>query len=310
MLEKVRKILDRLELTVTYEAPKYLAVSTGYRGGDTPTGVQCYELNVYDCVLGRAYTWIQFVSEVKKISAKDAEAWLSGVEIENGEDEDERIDKIQMGRTLAEEDYNDLVKSYQFFLNRGIDASVLEYFDAGLAQSGPMYGRVVFKIRNDKGKLIGVVGRDALNRTAKNPNLAKWKNKGPKAEWVYPRLERTGEAIAATGQIIVVESLGDTLALCDAGIWQVVCNFGLYISPARTAYILKKNPKEIFIALNNDLDKKTDWGQQASEKMKNKLNAFFSEDKLIISPPDKGDFGEMSRKEIQDWAERMGVKHG
>ncbi len=296
MLEKIHTILDRLEYPIGYNGPNYVSTTALFRGGDNPNAVLCYDDGPYDQIEGKKYQWPEFVAKVKKITIKEAEEWLKGAEVEDGEEREE-AHLIKLPKTLVESDYADLVKSYKFFLDRGISEEVLDYYQAGLAQGGPMYGRVTFKIRDDKGKLIGVAGRDALKRDL----AVKWKNKGQKSEWVYPTFDKNTAAIKETRQIVLVESIGDMLALSNAGIWQVLVNFGLYISPARLAYFLKMNPAQIFIGLNDDDDKKENWGQVAGGKLIKKLESFFFRDKIINAPPFSGDFGAMKPEEILQW---------
>ena len=307
MLDKIRNRLDRLGITVNYVGGNYCAISTEYRGGNNPNGAWCYESNVWDAIESRFLTWEKFVSICKKISEADAKKWLTGTDVDDGEYEEQDKEKIKVQKFLVESDYADLVKSYDFFLRRGISKETLDYMGGGLAQNGPLYGRIVFKIRNEKGKLIGAAGRDALNRGERG--VVKWKLKGSKSDWIYPAFERNIEAIRQTGQIIIVESIGDVLQLCDSGYWNVLCNFGLSLSAARLSFLLKINPTSIFIALNDDADSLENRGQIAAAKIKLKLSTFFSSGKIINAPPSKGDFGEMNKEEISNWVNKFGVKY-
>jgi hypothetical protein len=307
MLDKIRNRLDRLGIAVNYVGGNYCAISTEYRGGNNPNGAWCYESNVWDAIESRFLTWEKFVSICKKISEADAKKWLTGTDVDDGEYEEQDKEKIKVQKFLVESDYADLVKSYDFFLRRGISKETLDYMGAGLAQNGPLYGRIVFKIRNDKGKLIGAAGRDALNRGERG--VVKWKLKGSKSDWIYPAFERNIEAIRQTGQIIIVESIGDVLQLCDSGYWNVLCNFGLSLSAARLSFLLKINPTSIFVALNDDADSLENRGQIAAAKIKIKLSTFFSSDKIINAPPSKGDFGEMNKEEISNWVNKFDVKY-
>ncbi len=310
MLEKTKRILERLEIPVTYQGQDYVACSTEYRQGNTSTGLLCRDTHVFDVVSQQRMDWVQLVSKVKRISESDAKKWLAGAEIQSGEEEfEEKVDKIEMEKTLNEADYQ-TVKSYDFFLKRGLSKETLDFFGVGLAMGGGMYGRVIAKIRDERGKLIGVTGRDVLGRHEKG--LAeKWKHKGKKSKWIYPCFEKNLEAIQRTGQIILVESLGDAYALCEAGYWNVLCLFGLSISSEKISHILKMNPKMIFLALNNDNDKEENRGQIGAEKVAKKLQAFFEQKKIVNAPPTRGDFGDMlkegGKEEIWEWAEQYGV---
>jgi hypothetical protein len=309
MLDKIRNRLDRLGIAVNYIGGNYCAISTEYRGGNNPNGAWCYENNIWDAIESRFLTWEKFVSICKKISEVDAKKWLAGADIDDGEQEQEEEvkEKIKVQKVLVESDYADLVKSYDFFLRRGISKETLDYVGAGLAQNGPLYGRIVFKIRDDKGKLIGAAGRDALNRGERG--VVKWKLKGSKSDWIYPAFEKNLDAIQRTKQIIIVESIGDVLQLCESGIYNVLCNFGLSFSSSRLSFLLKINPTSIFLGLNDDAESLENRGQIAAAKIKVKLSTFFAEDKIINSPPSKGDFGEMNKDQILNWADSFGVKY-
>lgn len=305
-LAQIEEILERLGLTSNYRGQNYVATSTEFRGGDNPTGLLCFSENLWDQIESKRYSWPQFVSKVKNISIKDAEKFLSGFHIDDGEVK-VKEEKLKVERFLNEIDYSNTIPSYKFFLDRGIKKETLDYFGIEFAQSGPMYGRLIVKIRNKTGKLIGVAGREALNR----PNSEKWINKGPKVEWVYPCFDKNIKAIQGTKQIILVESIGDMLSLCNSGIWQVLCLFGLSISPPKLAHIVSQNPNQIFLGLNDDSNKKdgVNRGQVAVEKLEKKLSVFFDSSKIIRAKPSKNDFGDQAINENLIWAEKFGVKY-
>lgn len=308
MSDKIKNRLDRLGLPSNYMGNGYIATSTEYRGGDSATGTWCYENNVWDAIESRFLTWEKFVSICKKISEANAKEWLAGADFEDGKHEEEVKEKVKMEKFLVEQDYEKLVKSYYFFLKRGISAEVLDQFGAGLAQGGPMNGRVIFKIRDKKGKLIGVTGRDVLNRAEKNENFAKWKIKGPKSEFIYPFFEP--DVFRRTGQIILCESVGDAISLWNDGIKQVLVTFGVSISAKLISHILAQNPDQIFVSLNNDSDKDENRGQIGAEKVIKKLLPFFSRDKIINAPPFQGDFGDQGQipGENLRWAAKYKIK--
>jgi DNA primase len=309
MLYKIRNILERLDYPINYVGQNYISTTALFRSGDNQLALVCYEGNVWDQVEGTAYKWPKFVAMVKGISLTDAELWLGGIEIEDGNEREEKVEKIKVEKVLVESDYEGGVKSYKFFLDRGISKETLDEVGAQLCQGGGFNGRIIFKIRNEKGKLVGVAGRDALNRSASNPNIPRWKLRGSKSDWIYPMFEKNLEAIRRTRQIIIVESVGDCLSLMDVGIYNVLCNFGLSLSAARLSFLLKINPTSIFVALNDDADSLENRGQIAAAKIKLKLSTFFSSDKIINAPPSKGDFGEMNKEEISNWVNKFGVKY-
>jgi len=300
MSEKIRNRLERLGLPVNFSGNSYLATSTEYRNGDNPRGVWCYENNVWDAIESRFLTWEKFVSICKKITEADAKKWLAGADVEDGEHE-EKEERIELPKKLREEDYQ-LIRSYDFFLKRGISRETLDAYGAGLCQSGSFYGRVCFPIRM-KGILKGITGRDVLKREG----ASKWKIKGPKNEFIYPLFEP--DIFKKTRQVVLVESVGDSLSLWNDSIKQNLVTFGTNLSAKLLGFLLTVNPETIFVSLNNDLEG-VNRGQIGAEKIIKKLSSFFSQEKIVNAPPFEGDFGDQGQiiGRNLEWAAQYGVK--
>ena len=303
MLDKIINILERLEYPINYRGASYLATTALFRDGDNPRALLVYEDGLFDQIEVKKYSWPEFVSKVKKCSIKDANSWLNGAEIKSDEIQDLDKLKVKMPDKLFEKDYEGLIKSYKFYLDRGISKETLDNFGAGLAQGGPMYGRICFCIRDKDGTLRGAAGRDVLNRDPKK----KWKIKGKKSEFIYPYFDP--KVFSQTGQICLVESIGDCLSLWNSGIKQVICIFGLSISQKVLSFIVSENPDKIFISLNNDFDKDSNRGQNAAEKIISKLSIFFDASRIINSPPTNSDFGEQSISQNIEWAKKYNINY-
>lgn len=301
MLDKIANILERLEYPINYRGANYLATSALFRDGNNPRAILVYQDGLFDQIEVKKYSWPDFIAKVKKCSIKDANLWLSGIEIKESESEEPDKIKIDIPKTLCESDYEGLIKSYKFYLDRGISKQTLDDFGAGLAQGGPMYGRICFCIRDNNGKLQGAAGRDVLNRDMSK----KWKIKGKKSEFIYPLFQP--EIFSKTKQICLVESIGDCLSLWNAGVKQVICIFGLNLSQKVLSFIVSQNPDKIFISLNNDFEKDENRGQNGAKKILTKLNLFFDNSKIINSPPILGDFGEQNIEKNIEWAEKYNV---
>src|SRR5690606_29717739 len=103
---------------------------------------------------------------------------------------------------------------------------------------------------------------------------AKWKHIGAKRNWVFPLYmyaERNGkkyypvqEAISKTKEVILVESIGDMLALWEYGIQNVLVTFGLTLPSKLCSYLMGLNLKRVIIATNNDFNKDKNRGKIAS----------------------------------------------
>lgn len=194
-------------------------------------------------------------------------------------------------RVFSRDILKDLVKDYDFYKNKGINEKILETLYSGVAVKGLLKDRYVFPIFNLKGQIHGFTGR-----TLKNAN-PKWKHVCPKSHWVYPAYFNETN-LKECNAVILVESIGDMLALMNAGIMNVLVLFGTNLHQSVLSYLIGKNPNKIYISTNNDTH---GVGQESSKKIRNKLANFFSEDKLEIKLPTKKDFGEMDSVEIKEF---------
>jgi len=100
------------------------------------------------------------------------------------------------------------------------------------------------------------------------------------------------------GTIILVESIGDMLSLMECGIYNCVPCFSLDMSSMVFYNLIRLNPKQIIVSLNNDENNR---GQDGMVKIKKRLDNFFSN--VIIKCPEKNDYNEMlvesGKKSIQ-----------
>ena len=190
-----------------------------------------------------------------------------------------------------------LVKKHEFWNKRGISDNTMEVFEGGILKEGRMKGRYVFPIFNKDRQLIGVAGRDILNRDEKM--CPKWKLVGDKVNWKYP-LQVNSHILSEQKTVILVESIGDMLALWEAGIRNTIVTFGLNLSTGILNTLLILNPNKIYISFNND-SLNNNAGNLAAEKTKDKLLKHFDKHQISISLPSKKDFGEMSKEEINQW---------
>ena len=102
--------------------------------------------------------------------------------------------------------------------------------------AGKLKDRYVFPVFDKMDRLIGAAGRD-LN----NSSPIKWKLIGEKSFWVYP-FKYNNEYIKKEKSVFLVESIGDMLALWEAGIKYTLVLFGLTVS---------SKIKQILIGTNN-----------------------------------------------------------
>jgi hypothetical protein len=191
-----------------------------------------------------------------------------------------------------------LKKDHQYWIDRNVSAETIEAFQGGLASLGKMKNRYVFPIFNSKTDIIGFSGRDITNESK-----IKWKHLGDKSSWCYPTFLNI-ENLKSEKQVFLIESIGDCLALWDAGIKNTIVTFGLDVSISILNLLLKLDPDKINISFNND-SQKNNAGNQAADKALNKLSRYFDRKQLNIRLPTKKDFGEMCVNEIIEWKNKI-----
>lgn len=191
-----------------------------------------------------------------------------------------------------------LTKDHSYWEGRNISKETVEIFEGGVANSGQMANRYVFPIFDSFGDVIGFTGRLLKEFNSSTP-VPKWKHVGSVSNWCYP-LKYNLENIQEKKKVILVESIGDMLSLWNVGIKNVVVTFGLKISRALVLLLLRLDIQTIYIAFNNDSHNNFA-GNNATKEEKSKLLFHFDENQIKIAIPEKNDFGDMSKKEIQAW---------
>ena len=276
-----------------------------YRGGTNPTALLIYK---------DTGVWTDFVKNSPCLPLKDL---VSATLKTNDSEEISKIfdsnslsnqssntkPKVSSEKIYPEEILTRLLPHYIFYKKKGIDEECLSHLKCGLATSGNMYQRFVFPIYNSEGKIHGFSGRDMLN----SEDRPKWKLLGKKNNWVYPAyMSVNGEliykdSIIEAKSVILVESIGDMLALHSCGYKNTLVTFGTSISSKLLCFILGMGLDKVYISLNNDSDKESNRGRIGSLKILIKLLNYFSFEKLFISPPSSNDFGDMTCEEIHQW---------
>lgn len=213
----------------------------------------------------------------------------------------EKIEKIEMEKIYPESDLEKLLPMTTFYEKRGISAKTQSMFNCGYAGGGKMYRRIVFPIYNLEGQIHGFSGRTVLD----SDSTAKWKHLGRKTNWVYPH-KTSNKSIEENDEVILVESIGDCLALYENGYQNVLVTFGLDASSKLVSYLNSFDLKRIIIATNNDQDKKVNSGGNAAIKTVAKLSQIFDLSIIKINPPLSNDFGDMQRENMSftDWYSR------
>lgn len=292
----IREILDKLGYKYT-ESEKSFHMLPLYRDSDNTTALAVFKEN------GR---WIDFVEGTQgdiqsliKRTLNHQNPNYKGEFTKDFKFSPNKIleDRIQFQKIIPLEYIDNLESDHNYWINRGIDKDILTLFKSGVCNNGMMKNRYVFPIFNSSNKLIGLSGRDLTN-SDKRP---KWKHVGQKTTWDYPSFINLS-LLKETRKVILVESIGDMLALWNAGIRNTLITFGVSVGNGVLNLLLKIEPKIVIIAFNNDTNKKDNPGFNNALKVRTKLNKFFDKRRIHIKLPNDGDFGDMNKQEIQQWA--------
>jgi len=204
---------------------------------------------------------------------------------------------MQVDQFFDHDEVETLLPHYKFYNNKAISDCTLKLYNAGFSMSGKMNGRFVFPVYDENAKVIGITGRHLLWKSTSS--ISKWKHIGKKASWIYPiNLKVNGEskfqnAVETKKEIVLIEGVGDSLALSEQNIYNHLVIFGLEISSKQIAYLMSQNLNKITISTNNDSEKISNRGLEAAIKIYLKLTNFFDVSKLEIRLPLSKDFGEM-----------------
>ena len=265
-----------------------------YRDGDNQTAVKIYK---------NTGVWMDFVENkgskpfeaLVKLTVKDSKDLsdiLGNVKSQNITTYCKK-EKIHMEKIYPKDSLDKLFPNYNFYLKRKISESTQKAFNVGLAGVGKMYRRMVFPIYDEHHQIIGFSGR----KVDENNNYPKWKHIGRRNNWVYPAFNKdagTNEEIELKKEVILVESIGDAMALYEQGIKNVLVMFGLSVNSHIINYLNSKSINRIFISTNNDRNGRENRGFTAAIKTFIKLSAYFDLDRLIVKFPTApyNDFGD------------------
>jgi hypothetical protein len=284
-----------------------------YRGGTNPTALLIYkDTGVWTDFVrssGASLPFKDLVSATLKTNdPNDLKDFLSGISTER---QQEHQDKMAAEKIYPDSILNKLLPHYIFYNKKGIDSSILTNLKSGLATEGAMYQRYVFPIYNSIGQIHGFSGRDMLNKDGR----PKWKLVGKKSEWVYPAYVQIDSElyfynkILENKSVILVESIGDMLALHSCGIYNCLVMFGTSLSSKLVGFLLSLDLKYICVSLNNDSNKDYNSGRIGSIKSIIKLLNYFPVSSLKLHLPTSNDFGEMSKEEIESWHKEIENQH-
>jgi hypothetical protein len=186
-------------------------------------------------------------------------------------------EKIEMEKVYPKSSLEKLLPIRTFYEKKGISEATQKIFECGYAGDGKMYRRIVFPIYDLNNQIHGFSGRTVIEDDKNFYNVPKWKHMGRKTNWVYPH-HLAHKNIEESGEVILVESIGDCMALYEAGFKNVLMLAGLDISSKVMSYLNSFNLDKIIVSMNNDKHKETQ---------------IYDLDQICINPPLANDFGDM-----------------
>lgn len=271
-----------------------------YRGGDNTTALKIYK---------NSGVWTDFATGSSKsypfqrlveltLDTKDSYVVNKYVKF-NPENiiHVQNKEKIEMEKIYPELILDNLLPHLDFYSSKMISKDTLDFYKCGYATSGQLFRRIVFPIYNQFGQIHGFSGRAVF--WEKSSEFPKWKHIGKRADWVYPiNLKRNNvleakEEVEKRHSIIIVESIGDSMALFEHGYKNNIVTFGLGISSKLSAALVGLSPDKIIIASNNDSDGDINHGLISACKTFLQLSSIFDYSKLEIRLPLKNDFFDM-----------------
>jgi len=291
-LNNIEEVLSKLGYNLKTENSKYWRAQAIYRQGDNNNALRINKETGYfnDFVSGEKGGLKHLVKLTLNLETyKEADKWLNNNEL--FVEYVYKKPKLKTKSKINPVDVYDLLPNYSFYTSdkRNIDEKILKGLECGLQMSGRLNNRFVFVIRDEYDDIIGLTGRDLLSREAK------WKKIGFSREWIYPLCAI--DHILEEKRVYLVESIGDMLALRNAGFFNVIVTFGTNISP-KLVNFLSALGGEIIISTNNDFDSEQNWGLQGAEKIRKSLTLLVNDDMISIKLPQLNDWGMTPKESI------------
>ena len=278
-----------------------------YRDGDNKTALKIYkDTGVWmDFVVNKGCKpFNALVKETLKSDDPNLSKILNKIKNSDSPTIKHKKNTIEMEKIYPNEYLDKLFPNYSFYKKKFISEETQKKFQVGLAGVGKMYRRMVFPIMNEHQQIIGFSGR----KVDEDNNFPKWKHIGRRNNWVYPAyngLTGVKEEIEIKKEVILVESIGDALALYEQNIKNVLVIFGLHVNGNIINFLNSRDISNIYICTNNDSNSSENRGLVAAIKNYLKLSCYFDLNIISIKFPPKSynDFGDahLSNCNFQDW---------
>lgn len=285
-----------------------------YRGGKNRTSLSIAKdgSGFFDFSINKGGSIKELIRLTLNVSQEEVDLFLKDSRYQDIIQKDFE-EKIETEKIWNEKYLQNLLPHFKFYQDKGISEKTLRFFKSGLCQKGDMYQRYVFPIYNKNGKIHGVSGRNISKKNQENDDYPKWIHLGRKTSWIYPFFmqDENGkypcqQDIFDRKEIIIVESIGDILSLYEAGFKNSFFMAGSHLSNKQIAFLSSLDINRVIIATNNDINSGNEnKGKQSAIETFIKLAYYINIDRMTITLPQKKDFGEMNKEEIEAWYHKV-----
>lgn len=307
-MNSIKDILQDLGYQISNDGSTNYSCKPLYRDSDNNKALSiCKKTGKwFDFVIAKGGSLETLIKNTLNFETDDeVEYWLKNKNYQINEISEKLV--LKMPKIFNPQDYFAL--PHKYFENKGISPETMRIFGHGVCHGDSQRNRYVFLIPEESGNIIGIAGRLVTKEIPDaNGKIGKWKIQGSKKNFIYPYFINRLD-IEAANSVILVESIGDFLALYESGLKQGLVLFGVNISQAMLSKLIEINPARIIIATNNDEDKKS-VGNRAATEIYEKLSKFFDTQKLFIGcPTNTNDLFDLFQKEgksgIIDWYQNL-----
>lgn len=321
---KLQSNIELLLKTLGVNLDDYVITETEIRGvapchdsANNSTGFTYYKNNgIWFCWTQRCHDdWGQdsvgLVRALKQCSFPEAivfaEKFAKGKKIEEElqdrkvEKEFERVDnwKKHLNQKVYEEEIlKKLSPSDGYAKQRNIKPELFRELGAGYAREGAMKHRIVFPVRDIKGRIVGFTGR-RLYDSDEWKNFPKWKHHRFEKSVNLFNINRAKEEIRNKHQVILCEGPFDMMRFEEAGYHNVVSIFGTHITQGQVTLLCQSLVMDVVLALDHD-----DAAIKVLGKNVNILQSSLFNVEIIYAKRG-GDWADMSAAEIREIMEAL-----
>jgi hypothetical protein len=280
------------------ENNNYIQIAAKWRDGQDRTSVCIYPdtQTVIDFVTGEKMGYKGLIGRILNIKNGDLDNYLVNRKYNLYDPEQAPPKpKIKLPKTFEKNLLDNILPIYDYPKSRGISPETCKRLKCGVVGNvkGKLSNRFCGPIFNSKEEIIGFWGRDLTSKSQRKYILI-----GTKSFFVYPAFVNLS-SIREKKEIYLVESPFDVLTLFECGIDNVLCLFGIEMSLSVLNFLLRINPKTIFISTNNDSINGGSAGNNAAIKLEKRLNKYFDNHCIKVKLPSM----------YKDWNETL-VKNG